>query len=334
ARRNPSARIVAVGGICEDAMGAFMAGASSYGRHIGVTSSYSGFIAALEHVAARLHGIGQQARKHATGEPYRTWVMVNAHAGPKTGEDGPTHADPQALQLLQNNFPQGVCITLTPWEPQEMWPLLAAGLKAAPAVLCPFVARPAELVPDRAALGLPPASAAAKGVYAVRRSSGKATVVVQGSAVGALFMHKVLPRIDQLKLPVNVFYVTSAELYDLLPDSERSAIFPRELRHYAMGITDFTLPTIARWIRSEGGRRRSLHPFRQGAFLGSGDWQAVLKEGGLDADSQLEAIREIKDEIQSLRLPEGGGRDSFDLGRDQAGKQRDIAAALKESLAA
>ncbi len=292
ARRNPSARIVAVGGICEDAMGAFMAGASSYGRHIGVTSSYSGFIAALEHVAARLHGIGQQARKHAVGEPYRTWVMVNAHAGPKTGEDGPTHADPQALQLLQNNFPQGVCITLTPWEPQELWPLLAAGLKAAPAVLCPFVARPPELVPDRAALGLPPASAAAKGVYAVRRSSGKATVVVQGSAVGALFMHKVLPRIDQLRLPVNVFYVTSAELYDLQPDSERSAIFPRELRHYAMGITDFTLPTIARWIRSEGGRRRSLHPFRQGAFLGSGDWQAVLKEGGLDADSQLEAVRE------------------------------------------
>ena len=154
------------------------------------------------------------------------------------------------------------------------------------------MARPPELVPDRAALGLPPASAAAKGVYAVRRSSGKATVVVQGIAVGALFMHKVLPRIDQLRLPVNVFYVTSAELYDLQPDSERSAIFPRELRHYAMGITDFTLPTIARWIRSEGGRRRSLHPFRQGAFLGSGDWQAVLKEGGLDADSQLEAVRE------------------------------------------
>lgn len=292
ARKNPAARILAVGGICEDAMGAFMSGVSSYGRHVGVTSSYSGFIAALEHVAARVHGIGQQARKHATGEPYRTWIMINAHAGPKTGEDGPTHADPQSLQLLQNNFPRGVCITLTPWEPQELWPLLIAGLKASPAVLCPFVARPAELVPDRAAMGLPPASAAAKGVYAVRRSSGKATVVVQGSAVGAHFMHKVLPQIDKLKLAVNVYYVTSAELYDLLPDAERQAIFPRELRHYAMGITDFTLPTIARWIRSEGGRRRSLHPFRHGSYLGSGDWQAVLKEAGLDPDSQLEAVRE------------------------------------------
>jgi len=32
-------------------------------------------------------------------------VLVCAHAGLKTGEDGPTHADPQPLQLLQENFP-------------------------------------------------------------------------------------------------------------------------------------------------------------------------------------------------------------------------------------
>ncbi len=53
-------------------------------------------------------------------------ILVCAHAGLKTGEDGPTHADPQALQLLQENFPAGTAVTLTPWEPQEIWPLLAA----------------------------------------------------------------------------------------------------------------------------------------------------------------------------------------------------------------
>ncbi len=34
-------------------------------------------------------------------------ILVCAHAGLKTGEDGPTHADPQPLQLLQENFPAG-----------------------------------------------------------------------------------------------------------------------------------------------------------------------------------------------------------------------------------
>ena len=58
-------------------------------------------------------------------------VLVCAHAGLKTGEDGPTHADPQALQLLQENFPRGTAITLTPWDPQECWPLLAAAFRAA-----------------------------------------------------------------------------------------------------------------------------------------------------------------------------------------------------------
>jgi len=53
-------------------------------------------------------------------------ILVCAHAGLKTGEDGPTHADPQALQLLQENFPKGTMITLTPWDPQELWPLVSA----------------------------------------------------------------------------------------------------------------------------------------------------------------------------------------------------------------
>ena len=88
-------------------------------------SSYAAFIAPLGHIAARLHAIGAQARQSLSGDPYKPMILVCAHAGLKTGEDGPTHADPQPLQLLQENFPRGTMITLTPWEPQEMWPLLA-----------------------------------------------------------------------------------------------------------------------------------------------------------------------------------------------------------------
>ena len=83
--------------------------------------------------------------------PYKPMILVCAHAGLKTGEDGPTHADPQPLQLLQENFPRGTAITLTP--------VGAAGdLDAArrrrcaqrPAVIAPFVTRPNETVLDRA----------------------------------------------------------------------------------------------------------------------------------------------------------------------------------------
>ncbi|MDD5656224.1 MAG: hypothetical protein PHF00_03110 [Elusimicrobia bacterium] len=301
ARKNPLSRLVPVGGICEDAMGGVMAGVSSFGRHVGVTSSYSAFIAALEHIPARLHAIGQQARREATGEPARAWIMVNAHAGPMTGEDGPTHADPQALQILADNFPKGACITLLPWEPQEVWPLLIAALKARPAVIAPFVARPAETVPDRAALKLPPAHAAAKGLYAWRRTDRTpATVVLQGCAVALLFSRWVLPELDRRGIPLNVFYSASAELFDLLPRQEQDDIYPDRLARHAMAITDYTWPTVARWVHSQEGLRRSLHSFRKGRFLGSGAWDKVLEEAGLDGPSQLKAVLEWAADAEKL----------------------------------
>ncbi len=293
AQTNAACRLVPVAGICEDAMGGVMAGVSSFGRHVGVTSSYSAFIAALEHISARLHSIGQQARHEATGEPMRPWIMVNAHAGPMTGEDGPTHADPQSLQLLSDNFPKGALITLTPWEPQEVWPLLLTALKARPAVIAPFVARPAEPIPDRAALKIPSAQAAIKGLYAWRRSDKtSATIVLQGCAVALLFARKVLPELDKQGIAVNVFYVASAELFSLLPQAEQDDIYPAKLAQNAMAITDYTWPTMARWVHSQEGLRASLHPFRKGRFLGSGAWAKVLEEAGLDGASQLKAVLE------------------------------------------
>ncbi|OGS01766.1 MAG: hypothetical protein A2V88_12580 [Elusimicrobia bacterium RBG_16_66_12] len=288
ARNNPASRLISVGGICEDAMGGVMAGASSLGLHIGVSSSYSAFIAALEHVPARLHAIGQQMRREATGEPTRTWIMVNAHAGPLTGEDGPTHACPQALQLLQDNFPKGSLITLTPWDAQEVWPLLMSSLRARPAVLAPFVTRPACPAPDRAKLGLPPASAATKGIYALRRG-GKAAVVLQGHGVAHFFVRDVLPKLDASGVQLNVFYVASAELFDRLTDAEKRVVFPPEMAFHSMGVTDFTLATLWRWVRSDAGLAASLYPLKQG-YLGSGSGDKVFEQAGLDGPGQLAAI--------------------------------------------
>jgi transketolase len=303
---NPDSRLVSVGGICEDAMGALMAGLSSFGNHIGVTSSYSAFIAALEHVAARLHGIGQQARESRTGQPYNTWIMINAHAGVKTGEDGPTHADPQALQLLQECFPDDVLITLTPWDPQEVWPLLVAGLKRRPAILAPFVTRPAEKVVDRAALKLPPAHDAVNGIYAMRRADSLAgqyngTIVLQGNGVASIFVNDVLPRLDERGFNLNVYYITSVELFKSRSQQEQDAIFPESLTFESMGITDFTLPTLYQWVRTNDGLRRSLHSFRHGHYLGSGSASKVLEEAGVHAEGQLESIIEYAVEIEKKK---------------------------------
>jgi transketolase len=291
---NPDARLVAVGGICEDAMGAWMAGLSTFGHHIGVSSSYGAFIGALEHIAGRLHGIGQQA-KSGPNAPYRTWIMVNAHAGVKTGEDGPTHADPQVLQLLQENFPDNVLITLTPWDPQEIWPLLVTGLLARPAILAPFVTRPPDEVIDRSAYGLPPATAAVKGIYAMQQADLDAreyhgTLVLQGNGVASSFVHEVLPKLKEKGVNMNVYYVASTELFNRLPVEEQERIFPEALAREAMGITDFTLPTMYRWVRWNEGLRRTLHSFRDGHYLGSGPAHRVLHEAGIDAEGQLRAV--------------------------------------------
>ena len=291
---NPESRILAVGGICEDAIGGMMAGLSSFGKHIGVSSSYGAFISAMEHTAARLHGIGEQNRIMHFGGRYNTWILINAHAGLKTGEDGPTHADPQCLQLLQENFPQGILITLTPWEPGEIWPLLVAGLKQRPAILSPFVTRPNEVIVDREKLNLAPSTESIKGVYALRKADPDrhldGSVILQESGVTIEFVTKVLTRLDEEGYNINVYHVSSAELYDAHPKEEREALLPYSVRRNALGITGFTLPTMYKWITGFESRFKILHPFRNGHYLGSGTAESVLHQAGLDAESMYEEV--------------------------------------------
>jgi transketolase len=303
ARTNADSRTLSVGGICEDAITGVLSGLSTFGRHVGVGSSYGAFMAPLGHIAARLHAIGAHARRSLSGDEAHPFVLVCAHAGLKTGEDGPTHADPQPLQLLQENFPRGSCITLTPWEPQEIWPLLSAAFGKRPAVIAPFVTRPNETVPDRAALGLAPASASADGVYllAAARGEGDGTVILQESGVAYAFVEGALPKLRAEGYDLNVYYVASAELFDLLPAEERARILPEARAQEAMGITGFTLATMYRWIRSDLGRTHTLHPYRSGHFPGSGSGEVVIAEAGLDGESQYEAVKGYVEVLRATR---------------------------------
>jgi transketolase len=255
-RTNAGSRQLPSGGICEDAMTALLSGISSFGGHIGAGSSYGAFSAPLGHIAARLHAIGNQARVALEGGRFRPIFIVCAHAGLKTGEDGPTHADPQPLQLLQDNFPAGTLITLTPWDPRELWFLVSAALALRPA-----------------------------------RGRAHGTVVLQGCGVTNAFLNGALPLLERERLDLNIYVVTSSELFDTLGEAEKKEIFPEAHQAEAMGITDFTLATMNRWIRSDYGRAHTLHPFRDGHFLGSGSAAMVMAEAGLDGKSQFEMIR-------------------------------------------
>ncbi len=287
ATERPDSRTLSIGGICEDAMAAVLSGISAFGKHIGAGASYGAFLAPLGHIAARLHAIGDEARGS-----HHPMILICGHAGLKTGEDGPTHADPQPLQLLQENFPPGAMITLTPWDPSEIWHLLSAALAKRPSVIAPFVTRPNEKVLDREALGLAPASDAAQGVYRLRRAHGNpdGSLILQESGVAYAFITETLPLLDRSGIDLDVWYVASAELFDALPREERDWILPERVCMEAMGITGFTLATMYRWIRGEAGRAATLHPYKQGHYPGSGPGRAVIHQAGLDGEAQFDAI--------------------------------------------
>jgi transketolase len=132
-----------------------------------------------------------------------------------------------------------------------------------------------------------------QGVYCLRkaRRNSHGTVVLQGTGVTNAFVQQTLPLIDREKIDINIYVVASSELFDMLPEAERERIFPAAHQHQSMAITDFTMATMMRWVRSDYGRAHSLHPFRHGHFLGSGTGAMVMAEAGLDGKSQFKAIR-------------------------------------------
>lgn len=116
------------------------------------------------------------------------------------------------------------------------------------------------------------------------------------------FVTQALPLLEREGIDCRVYYVASAELFDLLPAGQRAEIFPEKHALEAMGITGFTLPTMYRWALSRAGREATLHPYRKGRYLGSGPGETVLAEAGLDGESQFIAIKRYLDRtVHSLR---------------------------------
>ncbi|MEW6556172.1 MAG: hypothetical protein AB1349_02330 [Elusimicrobiota bacterium] len=291
----PLAKIIPTG-ICEDGGSGLMSGISATGHYIGVGSSYATFISPMGFTAARLFCIAYQS-KH--GENIAPVILVNAHAGLKTGEDGPTHACPQTLSFWKSfNKLKWKIITLTPWDANEIWPLVLTSLRQKPAVIVPFVSRPSETVIDRKKYGFADVSETVNGIYSIRRAKkSKATILYQGAEVG-IELPNVVEILDREKIDVNILYISSTELFSYLSKKKQDEILPIEFKQNAMAVTGFTIDTMYEHLLSEKGREFSLHPFKKGIFLGSGPGGEVLKQAGLDVKSQIQAIKKFVIELK------------------------------------
>ncbi len=274
-------------------MSGVLSGIGAFGKHIGSGASYGAFLAPLGHIASRLHAIGNQARFERNGAPGRPMILVCAHAGLKTGEDGPTHADPQPLQLLQENFPPGAMITLTPWDP--CGDLAAFGHSAVAPAGRRRAVRHAAQREDPRSRGAAPRAGERRGDGRLPAAQGARAIATARSCCRsrASRMPSSTMRCRTSSEPastLDVYYVASAELFDLLPREDRERIFPPKRAHEAIGITGFTLPTMYRWIQSDLGRAMTLHPYMNGQYPGSGTGRAVIAEAGLDGESQYRRI--------------------------------------------
>ena len=185
-------------------------------------------------------------------------------------------------------------ITLTPWDPNELWPLTVEALLKRPAVLAPYVTRPSEIIVDRAELGLAAPEASVKGVYKLLAANGKpdATLVYQGSDVAYAFVTGVLPRLRENGINLDVYYVASTELFDRLEEEEKRAIYPSSAASSAMMFSGFTAATTYRWIMSERGREYTMYPWKRGYFLGSGTGDVCLEQAGMHGEAQWEIIQQ------------------------------------------
>ena len=134
-----------------------------------------------------------------------------------------------------------------------------------------------------------------KGVYKLLAANGKpdATIVYQGSEVAYAFAAHVLPRLKERGINLDVYYVSSAELFDRLDEQERHEIYPQSAAQSAMMFSGFTVATTYRWIMSERGRQFTMYPWKSGNFLGSGQGDVCLEQAGMHAEAQLDLIQKF-----------------------------------------
>ena len=218
------------------------------------------------------------------------WVL--SHSGPETAEDSRTHFGVFAPSVSQL-FPEGQVCDLHPWDPNEVPVLIAAGLAAGFPILALHLVRPPLPVPDRRALQIPPHFDAARGAYLLREPPPGAprhgTVVVTGASSTANLV-ALLPDIDRLGLNLKIVAALSPQLFDRQPADYCQRVLSAADRLDAIGITNRSRASLARWLPDGDALAASLCADCDDRWRTGGTVEEVLEEAQLDRASIVDAL--------------------------------------------
>jgi len=215
------------------------------------------------------------------------FIMLAAHDGPETGEDGPTHHGLFWMSLF-TAYP-GIKV-YKPLDANEAVEMLFEGMRRGEPVVFSAV-RPGTPVLRRGD-GVPPAREAVKGAYVFKafaeNGRRKVVLVVCGGQVMANLL-QALPEIEE-RADVKIVAVTSPQLFEefrAANPAEANRIFSAEDRARAITLHNGWRGFLYPFLLPEDHRERT---FGMDDFSRSGKPPEIYKDARFDAQSLRDRI--------------------------------------------
>ena len=220
-------------------------------------------------------------------------IWIAGHSGPETADDSRTHFgifSPGVTQL----FPEGSIINLHPWEHNEVAPMLAAALSSDRPIVALHLTRPAVTIPDRAALGVPSHTEAAKGAYVIKPHDparpAEGTLIVHGTSTTDS-VYTLLPRLLAGDGPnVKLVQATSWELFQLQDANYQASVLPREDWLDSTVITNGARRLMHDWLATKVAERYAMSSDWDDRWRTGGSVEELKREAHIDPESLWEGI--------------------------------------------
>ena len=231
-------------------------------------------------------------------------LWVAGHSGPETAEDSRTHFgiyEPYVTQL----FPDMQVVDLHPWEHNEVPVAIAAGLRHGAPILALHLTRPAIEIPDRAALGIPSYTAAARGAYVLRDyhpgQPQRGVVIVSGTSTTANLV-RILPDLAQEKLNVKVVAAISPQLFWSESKRYQESVLSASEWMDSMVVANRGRRTLTDWIPHRIAAEYAMTPDWDDRWRTGGSVEEIVEEAHLSPRWLLQGIeRFVRERDTRLR---------------------------------